>query len=383
MSLPVSNLDVAASPTENAAGSQVNFTVVPLPGESIGETCRRLAGELKIRQAAPLLLLAFGNLSAYAATREALRKNFGRVDWPVTWVEGAACDGSSLAGLQVFGFTGKIERLTVDGEVVGSVFTTGGVRQCLVGGLSPARNTNSRADQTAETLEKLQATLALAGFELADVIRTWFFLEDILAWYDEFNRARTKIYSGVKFRTGSLPASTGVGAKNPAGTALALAAWAVRPETAGTGAHEVASPLQCPAPAYGSSFSRAMALTAAGRQLLISGTASIAPGGKTLWLDDPRKQVELTMDVVAAILHAQGFTLADLTRATAYFKHQRDAGIFREWCRENGLHSVPVVFAHCAVCRDDLLNNFLLRRRWPTPPFFTTVISPCTLHESN
>ena len=93
----------------------------------------------------------------------------------------------------------------------------------------------------------------------------------------------------------------------------------------------------------------------AGRQLLISGTASIAPGGKTLWQDDVRKQVELTMAVVEAILRSRGFTWADLTRATAYFKHRDDAGVFADWCREQGLNSLPVVAAQCAVCREDLL----------------------------
>ena len=169
-------------------------------------------------------------------------------------------------------------------------------------------------------------------------------------------RARTQIYSGVKFRTGSLPASTGVGAKNPAGAALALAAWAFRPVGKNSHAEAVASPLQCPAPAYGSSFSRALEIsTNPGRRLFISGTASIAPGGKTLWTRDVRKQVELTMGVVEAILRSRGFQFAELARATAYFRHPADAGVFAEWLVANRLAQMPVVFAQCDVCRDDLL----------------------------
>src|ERR1019366_7766700 len=209
----------------------------------------------------PLHLLAFGNIRASTATIDALRKNFGRVDWPVTWAEGAACDGSPIAGIQLHAFTGNVERITFGGRVVGSVFTEGGARQCLVGGLAPADKTLSRAEQTRRTLEDLQIILAQAGFDLADLVRTWFFLENILSWYDDFNQARTNIYSGVKFRTGSLPASTGVGAKNPAGAALALAAWAFRPVGKNSYAEAVASPLQCPAPAYGSAFSRAMEMS--------------------------------------------------------------------------------------------------------------------------
>ncbi len=353
----VANTDaVPPGKASERAGTSFSLTIKPLPGEEISALCRRLAAQLAERAATPLHLLVFGQTAAAAAGIATLEESFGRRDFPVTWVEGADCGSKPIAGIQAHAFTGAVERIEWNGRVVGSVFTEGGARQCLVGGLAPADKTLARSEQTRQTLEELQAVLALAGLELADTVRTWFFLDNILSWYDDFNRARTKIYSGEKFRTGSLPASTGVGAKNPAGTALALAAWAFRPLEKTARAEEVASPLQCPAPAYGSSFSRAMEMpTAAGRRLHISGTASIAPGGQTLWADDTRKQVELTMDVVEAILRSRGFTFADLTRATAYFRHAADAGIFSEWLAANRQEQMPVVSAQCDVCRDDLL----------------------------
>jgi enamine deaminase RidA (YjgF/YER057c/UK114 family) len=348
----------AAPALEPAAksGEVVSFSLQPQPGEEIQAFCRRLAAQLSDLAATPLHLQIFGKTSASAATTDALRKFFGGVDWPITWVEGSACDHRPIAGVQVHAFTGSVERIVSGGRVVGSVFTDGGARQCFVGGLTPAGKTLSRTDQTRRALEDLQKFLALAGFDLADVVRTWFFLENILSWYDDFNRARTEIYSGANFRSGSLPASTGVGAKNPAGAALALAAWAFRPVEKNSCAEEVASPLQCPAPAYGSSFSRALEMsTNTGRRLFISGTASIAPGGKTLWVGDVCEQVELTMDVVEAILRSRGFEFADLTRATAYFRHPPDAGVFAEWLAANRRTQMPVVSAQCDVCRDGLL----------------------------
>ena len=357
MPLLVSNLPTAPAPAPVIkTGEFISLTLRPQPGEEIPALCRRLAARLHEHAASPLQMLVFGQTSAAAATHDALRKVFSRVNWPVTWAEGAAGENQHIAGIQVHAFSGDVERIRFGGRVVGSVFTEGGARQCLVGGLAPADKTLSRAEQTRRTLEDLQIILAQAGFDLADLVRTWFFLENILSWYDDFNQARTNIYSDVKFRTGSLPASTGVGAKNPAGAALALAAWAFRPVGKNCYAEEVASPLQCPAPAYGSAFSRAMEMsTNAGRRLHISGTASIAPGGKTLWAGDVRKQVELTMDVVEAMLHSRGFTFADLTRATAYFRHATDAGAFAEWLAANRLTQMPVVSAQCDVCRDDLL----------------------------
>ena len=339
----------------SSAERLTSITVQPLPGEDWRALCRRFAERLRESEATPVHLQVFGDRRAAADVTGALQNFLGRGDWPVTWVEGNDCSGQPVAGLQVHAFTGEVEPLLAAGRVVGSVFTDGGARQCVVGGLLPDPAL-SRPEQTAQALENLQAALETAGFALGDVVRTWFFLEHILDWYGDFNRARTRIYSGVKFRTGSLPASTGVGAGNPAGAALALAAWAFRPLEKNAAAEEVASPLQCPAPAYGSSFSRAMETTTnGGRRLFISGTASIAPGGASFWADDVYKQVELTMAVVEAILSSRGFGFADLVRAAAYFRHPKDVGAFAKWLRAYEIPPLPVVTAQCDVCRDDLL----------------------------
>jgi enamine deaminase RidA (YjgF/YER057c/UK114 family) len=358
MSLLVANPNRVpeAVPGVKSTARLVSFTIRPHGGEAVQDLCRRLAEQLRERAAAPLHLLVYGDCRAASAVADSLRNIFGTADWPITWVEGSASDGGPIAGLQVHAFTGPVERVIFNGRFIGSVFTDGGARQCVLGGLGPEDKSGSGADQTLRTLENLQTVLAEAGFKLEDVVRTWFFLENILSWYDDFNRARTQVYAGVKFRTGSLPASTGVGGKNPARAALALAAWAFRPVEKNSYAEEVASPLQCPAPAYGSSFSRAMEIsTNGGRQLFISGSASIAPGGKTLWVDDVRKQIGLTMDVVEAILRSRGFGFGDLSRATAYFRHSADADAFAEWLAANRSLKLPVVTAQCDVCRDDLL----------------------------
>jgi len=345
-----------ACQTRDAAGKQRSITLKPLPGEDIAGLGRRLLRQLGDEGLTPLLLIGYGRVEAHALFCHAIKNFHGSFNWPMTWVDGAPCDGEPMAGVQVYGFTGNVERVTIGDGSVGSIFHDGGLRHCLIGGLSPLSGASSRAQQTAVTLERMQALLAAGGFDFSDVIRTWFFLEDILSWYDEFNRVRTGIYSGVKFKTGSLPASTGVGARNPNQSALSLAAWAVQSQEIGSSAFEVASPLQCPAPAYGSSFSRATEINSStGRQLLISGTASIAPGGKTLWDGDMRQQVELTMDVVEAILRSRGLGFADLNRATGYFKHRADAAVFSAWCRDHQFNPDLVVASHCAVCRDDLL----------------------------
>jgi enamine deaminase RidA (YjgF/YER057c/UK114 family) len=92
-----------------------------------------------------------------------------------------------------------------------------------------------------------------------------------------------------------------------------------------------------------------------GRRLLISGTASIAPGGHTLWQGDLRQQIRHTMEVVEVILASRGFGFLDITRATAYFKNRADMPDFPAWCAARDLRSLPVVITQCGICREELL----------------------------
>ncbi|MBI5381446.1 MAG: hypothetical protein HZA31_06060 [Opitutae bacterium] len=349
------------TPADEAAVSlptEFVLTVTARPGEGVAPLFSRLAAALRERDATVLKLMIYGSLAAHEESVKMMRRYLGAIDWPVTWVEGASCDDSPLAGVQAFAVEGAadLQRVMVNGRVVASVYEDNGARHCLLGGVGPTDPTQTQAVQTHQAFENLETALHQAGFELADVARTWFFNDDILAWYGDFNRVRTAYYSRKPFRIGSLPASTGVEGYNPAHAALVMGAWAVKPLQASACVQEVASPLQCPAPAYGSSFSRAMEISSGGiRRLLVSGTASIAPGGATMWPGDTRKQIDLTMEVIAAMLHSKGMTLADTTRATAYFKHAADRAIFAAWLAEHSLQTMPYVPVHCDICRDDLL----------------------------
>lgn len=342
---------------ETGAGPDFSFTIKPLPGEGIREMINRLAVTLKNADKTIVNLMVFGSVSACPAVDEAMRRVFGLIHWPVTWVEGAACGDQPIAGMQVFAFCAdQVKPVMLAGQVVGSVFEDGSMRHCLLGGLVPGLSPTARRDQFRQTLEKMQTALNQAGFSLGDVIRTWYYLDELLSWYGEFNEARIQAYAGVKFRGGSSPASTGISGRNPAGTPLVAGAWAVQPLHSDARVEEIQSPLQCPAAAYGSLFSRAMEISSLhDRRLLISGTASIAPEGQTLWPGDLRRQIDLTMQVVESILTSRGFAFSDITRATAYFKNRADIPEFSAWCADRGLRSLPVVSAQCGICRDDLL----------------------------
>jgi enamine deaminase RidA (YjgF/YER057c/UK114 family) len=340
-----------------AHSAEFTFTVKPLPREGIMEMFSRLALALKDSDTTLVNLLIFGSIRAHPAAEEAMRRVFGWIGWPVTWVEGTAGHDQPIAGMQAFAFSaGRVNPITLNGRVVGSVFDDGAIRHCLLGGLGPRPCDVPPPDQFRQTLGYLETALEQASFSLGDVVRTWFYLDELLSWYGPFNQARSQAYSRIKFRSGSSPASTGISGRNPAGTALVAGAWAMQPLHSSAQIAEVPSPLQCPAPAYGSSFSRAMEISSLhGRRLLISGTASIAPGGEPLWAGDIDQQIELTMEVIAAILASRGFGFSDLTRATAYFKNRADIPAFEAWRAGRELGSLPVITAQGGICRDDLL----------------------------
>jgi enamine deaminase RidA (YjgF/YER057c/UK114 family) len=348
-------LDLVA--VESPPVSELHLTVTPMKGESINDMAKRLAGALNPGNATVVRQIIFGSTTAYPATLKALRQALADPELPVAWVEGAGCADHAIAGMQVHAVAGARVRTLNDHGVVTRIWDDALATRCVVNPILPARTQATPPEQACEVFEKLQTGLAAAGMNMKDIVRTWFYLDDLLSWYGEFNRVRNDVFARNELRPPSLPASTGVSGRNPMGAALAAAAWAVRPRNpAATVTHFAPSPEQCPASAYGSAFSRAVEIGCAGyRRLLVSGTASIARDGKTEHLGDTRAQIERSMQVVEAILASRRMTFADTVFATAFFKHAADAPLFADWLIQQGQQAMPVVSAQCDICRDNLL----------------------------
>lgn len=287
---------------------------------------------------------------------EAALASMGPVCWPLMWLQGDRCNGKHVAGLQAFLLRGTpVRRLELDGRVVGSVWSDDEADYCWLAGILPSDLTSPRGAQTRQVFERMESVLNQAGMDFLDVVRTWLYLDELLEWYGEFNQARTGFFEERGVFRNRVPASTGIGASNPHGAALVAGALAVRPRR-NVKISVIPSPLQCEATDYQSSFSRAMELEYPDRRLLtISGTASIAPGGESMYRDDMAAQIELTMRVVHAILASRGMTWRHTTRAIAYFQDMTTAPLLDEYCRKHGIVNFPVVNAHATVCRDDLL----------------------------
>ena len=279
------------------------------------------------------------------------------IEWPMTWVEEGNGGGGPIAGVQVHAVSGiDVHPINLEGHTVGTLFEDQHARYCVMGGLHPESIEETREEQAWETFEIMESALELAGMTFSNVFRTWFYLDDILDWYDEFNGVRNQFFLERKVCDGLVPASTGIGGGNSAGTAVIAGLLAIQPKGPTVRLQAIPSPLQCPAVEYGSSFSRAVELELPGqRRLYVSGTASIAPGGETCHVGDLRKQVALTMDVVAAILESRRMGWGDVTRMIGYCKHGEDASEFDRYCRDHKLPKIPVIIAKNDICRDDLL----------------------------
>jgi len=348
-------LDLVA--IESSPVSELHLTVTPMKGESINAMAKRLAEALNPWDATVVRQIVFGSTAAYEAMLKTLRQALDDPELPVIWVEGAGCAGNAIAGMQIHAVAGARVRTLGDHGVVTRIWDDALATRCVVSPILPARTQAPPPEQAREVFERLQTGLASAGMTMKDIVRTWFYLDDMLSWYGEFNRVRNDVFARNELRPPSLPASTGVGGRNPMGAALAAAAWAVRPhDPVATVIHFAPSPEQCPASSYGSAFSRAVEIGCAGfRRLLVSGTASIARDGKTEHIGNARAQIERSMQVVAAILESRRMTFADVAFATAFFKHPADAPFFADWLAGRGQQSMPVVSACCDICRDNLL----------------------------
>ncbi len=279
-------------------------------------------------------------------------------DVPQLWLCGGA--GELPPVYQRLVVSGAAPRLiTRNGCSVGVRYEDEHAEYCLLTGVLPHDPSASRTDQTTSVYEGIEDALRDAGMTFANVARTWLYLDKILEWYDPFNRARDAFFHARNVYAGLVPASTGIGSANLYGSAITACAIALRPKSGRVTIRAVDSPLQCPALHYRSSFSRAVEIgTPEYRTLMVSGTASIKPGGETAFVNDPEKQLALTMEVVEAILTSRGMGWGDAVRAVMYLKKASYLSLWQAWLKDRKLESMPVITVEADICRDDLLVEF-------------------------
>jgi enamine deaminase RidA (YjgF/YER057c/UK114 family) len=252
----------------------------------------------------------------------------------------------------------EVQPVVLEGRAVGVSFADGQARYVRLGGILPANGEAPRAEQARQVFEAMDAALRRCDMSFRNVVRTWFYNRDILAWYDEFNAVRNAFFTERGIERDRLPASTGIGARPVSDAALVGGLLALKPlrTDADVRVAVVRSPRQGPAPEYGSAFSRAVEIVAPDhRRLLISGTASIDEHGRTLHPGDVRGQMAETFDIVQRLLESRAMSWTDVMRGVAYFRRAADIPLLREYMRRQNLPALHVLPVVATICREELL----------------------------
>ena len=264
-----------------------------------------------------------------------------------------------IAGVQVHAIRlGRRPRtLAIDGAERGRIFEQNGCRWVVASGLSAPQAGEGPA-QARATFEKAEILLKQAGTDMRSVARTWIFLDNILAWYNSFNHARTSFFIdrgilGQANREQRMPASTGIGVSPASSAKCTMDLIAVAGPETSIKRFEAAGK-QKSAYEYGSAFARAArAKTPAGQTVFVSGTAAIDEAGATCCVNDPRGQVQMTLENVTAVLKQMDCGVRDVVQAVAYCATAEVKELF-ESCWAETL-PWPWVTVIGDICRRDVL----------------------------
>jgi enamine deaminase RidA (YjgF/YER057c/UK114 family) len=294
------------------------------------------------------------------------------VNGPVTYLQGHPPWGEGFAGVIIQAVAGlhsapEVWTIREQGRAVGRGWRRGEATflllQDLQGVTSSHNGANSRPLQAERLLQRADRLLRTQGASYRDVVRTWFYLSDILAWYPEFNRARTAMYGRFGILPGQadgplkLPASTGISGDAATGAACSLDLLAVLgPSDSRPPVRQLRSPAQPEALTYGSAFSRGALIEEPGVSLIqVSGTAAIDAHGRSLYPGDVRAQINCTFHKIAALIGQEGASLADIAGACVFVKRPEHALVYQECAAARALENLPAVIMVADVCRDELL----------------------------
>jgi len=356
-----------------AASFSNTFKVVSVHGEHLSkhhitahpeDSCdlvpmfRDVVEFVREKQARIIHQFVFGGSELHGIDGGAIEEEVGGLAWPVTWITGEGPSEPCLVGTQLMAMSRSVQVVPVelDGRIVGHCYEDDLARYCILGDIRPSDTCRSRPEQTSETFDNMNRALESVGMAFTDVARTWFYLDCLLDWYGPFNEVRTDFFRRHGVFEHMVPASTGIGAGNTSGAALVADLMAIRPKDNRVKVFAVPSPMQCPALDYKSSFSRAVEIDYPDhRRLYVSGTASIDPEGRTMYVDDIAGQIDLTMKVVEALMESRSMGWSDTKKAVTYLSRTEDVPVFEKYCRDRGIPDFPMVLAHTDICRRDLL----------------------------
>jgi len=295
----------------------------------------------------------FGNNTHAIENKIFAEKHLQNLSWPVSCIKQEDDTWSTI----ITAIKTKSLKELYNNEIpIGSLYNDEYADYCMLGGLMPKAKNIPRVLSIKSIFQFINSQLNNINMDFINIVRTWFYLDDLLSWYDEFNKVRNEYFTEKDIFNLMIPSSTGIGASNNDNSILLSSVFAVKPKNKNVNIYPVLSPLQCPASNYKSSFSRAVEIDHPDyRQLIISGTASINPDGQSVHIGNIYNQIELTINVVYGILKSRNMDWENITRGIVYFKNINDVKVFDNYCRENNIPKMPLAMLQADICRDELL----------------------------
>lgn len=208
--------------------------------------------------------------------------------------------------------------------------------------------------QTLCILKKYKKILVERKMRFKDnIIRTWFFVQDIDNNYREFVEARKKVFK----ENGLMPethfvASTGVeGTSSDIRAKVSMDAYSIKGISEKQIKFLKAPEYISPTYVYGVTFERGVMITYRDRvHVFISGTASINNTGEIVHPGDVKKQMDQTLTNINILLNRANCSFDDVCLFIVYVRDITDAGfVYREMKRR--FNSTPFVVVMAKVCR--------------------------------
>ncbi len=323
------------------------------------EAFRAVARTLRERGAAIFSERIFAPSDAFPAIDAIRAAAYGDLDdgMPPTRLLGPAGEHPAL-GIQIHavGSAERPEVLRSDAGPIGRCLRAGEHGWTFLGAMhgGSAGTPHERAARMFRTAEERLTALQQ---DFTDVARTWLWLGDICAWYDDLNAARTEFFERIGMYDPSrgaptFPASTGIGIYpvDPQDFCTMDLIAVTGPE--GTFHWHDVDGEQNSAFDYGSAFSRAATVaTPGGRTVFVSGTAAIDADGVTEYPDEVEPQVEATLAHVRALLGQHGCADVDVLSHLAYCKNE---AVRRAFLETDAGQTWPGHILMGDVCRHDL-----------------------------
>ena len=260
----------------------------------------------------------------------------------------------------------KVQTILHDNKPCGKRWLEDNVQHIIlqnINGIEPAESSLTRAIQVRNMFYKADSILRELGGSYRDVVRTWFYLSNILEWYGTFNAIRNDVYNefglmpSIDNNVLTLPSSTGIGVNNTQKAAGTIDLYAiVGPETCKPRIMQLNNKGQKNAYEYGAAFSRGTVIrNARSRSMQLSGTAAINHRGLSLFHDSCKQQIDFAFQKIRELLRPLSAGLKDICAATAFLKNRHEISKLKNYFTSHGLAELPCVYVAADICRPELL----------------------------